>query len=160
MSVRPAAVWVAVMAATVSVVAGCGGSTPAPTSTVADGTTVDASRYLADSAAGAAATRAFASALESVGAPATPARLRAVSVQLEPPLASARLVGQRLAAERLADRRLDEQRGRNAVAFGAIIAVMERVQAAAEAGDPAGTRAASQELAVTIEALRDATPPG
>jgi len=146
----------AVVAAVVVASAGCGGSTPAPTTTVAEGATVDAQRYLADSAAGAAAARSFATELAAVGSPATAPALKAVAPRLEPPLASARLVGQRLTAERLADRRLDEQRGRNAAAFGAVVAAMERVQAAAVAGDPAAARAGSQELVATLDALRAA----
>lgn len=153
---RAPAAALALAAALVVASAGCGGTTPAPTTTIAEGATVDAGRYLADAAAGAAAARAFASELGTVGTPATASALKAVAPRLDEPLASARLVGQRLTAERLADRRLDEQRGRNAVAFGAVIAAMERVQAAAAAGDPAGTRAGSLELSVTLGALRDA----
>jgi len=153
---RVPAAAVAIVAALVAAFAGCGGTTPAPTTTAVEGATVDAGRYLADAAAGAAAARAFASQLATVGTPATAPALKAVAPRLEEPLASARLVGQRLTAERLADRRLDEQRGRNAVAFGSVIAAMERVQAAAAAGDPSGARTGSLELSAAIGALRDA----
>ena len=43
--------------ALVGVLAGCGNSTPEPTTTIAENTRVNADRYLADSAAGAAAIR-------------------------------------------------------------------------------------------------------
>lgn len=134
--------------------AGCGSSAKAPTTTVAEGTRVDAARYLADTAAGAAAVNAFASELTAVSSPATAASLRAVAPRLEPPLRSARIVRQRLAAERLADRRLDEQRGRNATAFGAVVAAMEQMKIAADTGDPAAARAASLALNGSIGALR------
>lgn len=144
----------------VGVLAGCGGSTPAPTTTVADETRVDAERYLADAASGAAAVRAFAAELGTVGDPATPARLRALAPRLDPSLATARLVGQRLRAERLADRRLDAQRAGSAAAFAAAVAAMERVRAAAAAGDPAAAKAAAQSLATTLETLRTAGSSG
>ena len=138
----------------VGALAGCGGSTPAPTTTVADETRVDAERYLADTAAGADAVRSFAAELATVGTPATPARLRAVAPRLDPPLAAARLVGQRLGAERLADRRLEAQRAGNATSYAAAVAAMEQVRAAAAAGDPAAAKTAAQALATSLDALR------
>lgn len=144
----------------VGALAGCGGSTPAPTTTVAEETQVDAERYLADAAAGADAVRAFAAELGAVGTPATPARLKAVAPRLAPPLAVARLVGQRLGAERLADRRLDAQRAGNASSFAAAVAAMEQVRAAAAAGDPAGAKTAAEALATSLDALRAAASAG
>ena len=141
-------------AALVGVLAGCGNSTPAPTTTIADNTRVKADRYLADSAAGAAAIRSFAAELAVVGTPATPARLKAIVPRLDPPLATARLVGQRLSAERLADRRLEAQLAGVATSFGAAVAAMERVLAAAASGDPVAARTAAQGLASSLEALR------
>ena len=141
-------------AALVGVLAGCGNSTPAPTTTIADNTRVKADRYLADSAAGAAAIRSFAAELAVVGTPATPARLKAVVPRLDPPLATARLVGQRLSAERLADRRLEAQRAGDATSFGAAVTAMEQVRAAAAVGDPVAARAAAQGLAASLNALR------
>lgn len=140
--------------------AGCGGSTPAPTTTLADETRVDAERYLADTAAGADAVRSFAAELATVGTPATPARLKAVAPRLDPPLAAARLAGQRLAAERLADRRLEAQRAGSATTYAAAVTAMERVRAAAAAGDPTAARTAAQALATTLDALRAAGSAG
>lgn len=141
-------------AALVGLLAGCGNSTPAPTATIAENTRVDAARYLADVAAGAAAARSFVAELATVGTPATPARLKALVPGLDPRLATARLVGQRLSAQRLADRRLEAQRARSATGFAAAVTAMEQVRAAAAAGDPVAARAASQRLATSLEGLR------
>lgn len=138
----------------VGVLAGCGNSTPPPTTTIADTTRVKADRYLADSSAGAAAIRSFAAELSAVGTPATPARLKAVVPRLDPPLAAARLAGQRLSAERLADRRLEAQRATYAARFALAVAAMEQVRTAAAAGDPAATRTASRGLATSVDGLR------
>lgn len=141
----------------VGVLAGCGNSTPAPTTTIADNTRVKADRYLADSAAGAAAIRSFAQELAAVGTPATPARLKAVVPRLDPPLATARLVGQRLSAERLVDRRLEAQRSGTATQFAAAVTAMEQIRAAAAAGDPVAARSAAQGLSVSLNALGGAS---
>lgn len=141
-------------AAVVGVLAGCGNSTPAPTTTLVENARVDADRYLADSAAGAAAIRSFTAELATVGAPATPARLKAVVPRLDPSLATARLVGQRLSAQRLADRRLEAQRAGDATSFAAAVTAMGQVRAAAASGDPAAARTASQGLAAALDALR------
>jgi hypothetical protein len=141
-------------AAVVGVLAGCGNSTPAPTTTLVENARVDAARYLADSAAGAAAIRSFTAELATVGTPATPARLKAVVPRLDPPLATARLVGQRLSAQRLADRRLEAQRAGDATSFAVAVIAMGQVRTAAASGDPVAARTASQALASALDALR------
>jgi hypothetical protein len=139
----------------VAVFAGCGGSPGPPTTTLSEGTKVDAGRYLADTAAGAAAVRSFNSELARVGSPATPEGLQEVASSLAPPLESARVVAQRLSAARLDDQRLESQRGRNAASFAAAVDAMEKVHGAAVAGRPVDTRTAAQELQATLVALRD-----
>jgi hypothetical protein len=136
-----------------AVFAGCGGSTGPPTTTVANGTTVAADRYLADTAAAAEAVRAFAATLSAVPAPATPERLKAIVPQLDPPLTRAKLAGQRLSAEVLADRRLDEQRSRGAVGYASAITAMERVRNAAATGDATTTQSAATALRQAVTAL-------
>ena len=135
---------------------GCGNSTDPPMSTVSEGTTVDADRYLADSAAGAAAVRAFVAELATVESPATPERLKEVAPRLAPPLATATLVGQRLSAERLADRRLDEQRERNAAAYAGTVSAMQRVHQASQDGNPVAVKSASEDLDRSLDVLRQA----
>lgn len=148
---------VAIIAAIPLLVAGCGANAGPPTTTVAAGTVVTPERYLADTAAAAAAVRAFAVELGGIGTaevPATPARLRALAPLLDPPLATARLVRDRLSAERLADQRLDRQRALRAEQFAAAVSVMERVRTASAAGDAAAASAAADELRQTLEVLR------
>ena len=140
-----------------SVVSGCGNSTPPPTTTATDGASVGSDRYLADAAAAAAAVRVFAIALGEVGTPATPERLKALVSKLDPPLERAQLAGQRLTAERLADRRLDEQRMRSAARFAVAVDAMKRVRDAAAAGDPTTARTASTDLAQALSTLSGVT---
>lgn len=146
------------LAMTLGVLSGCGNATAPPTTSAAQGTSVGADRYLADSAAAAAAVRAFAAALDTKGAPATPELLKAMVPQLDPPLARAKLAGQRLSAEVVADRRLDEQRSRSAASYAKTVTAMERVRDAAAAGDAATARTASTELAGTLTTLSGAAP--
>lgn len=139
-----------------AVVGGCGNSTPPPTAPATDGASVDSDRYLADTAAAADAVRVFAKALEAIGSPATPERLKAAVTQLDPPLQRAQLAGQRLSAERLADRRLDEQRTRSSVNFAVAVDAMKRVRDAAAAGNAAATRTSSTALAQALSNLSGA----
>jgi hypothetical protein len=137
----------------------CGGQTSPPTSTVAEGTRVDAARYLGDAAAAAAAARAFVGELATLGDPATPAALRALAPRLADPIAAATLAGQRLAAERLDDRRLEEQRAKGAQAYAAVVAEMEALRVAAAAGDPVAARAAGRRLDAALAQLRAVAAP-
>lgn len=143
----------------VAVLAGCGGSEGPPTTTLSEGATIDAERYLADTAAGAAAVRSFNSELAKVGSPATPEALRSIAPSLEPPLASARLVAQRLSAARLDDQRLESQRATQARGYAVAVAAMERVHGAAMAGNPADTQSAARELATSVDSLRTLSVP-
>ncbi len=146
------------LAMSLGILSGCGSSTAPPTTRATTGESVGSDRYLADTAAAADAVRAFADALNKVGSPATPERLKAVAPQLDPPLERAQLAGQRLTAERLADRRLDEQRTRSAAGLAAAVDVMERVRDAAAAGDPATVRTAVDELNQALSVLSGAAP--
>ena len=137
---------------------GCGNSTPPPTTTATDGASVGSDRYLADTAAAAAAVRGFVQALGEVGTPATPERLKALVSKLDPPLERAQLAGQRLTAERLADRRLDEQRTRSAAGFAVAVEAMNRVRDAAAVGNAAATKTASTQFAQALAALGGAAP--
>ena len=127
-----------------------------PTTSATVGAAVGADRYLADTAAAADAVRAFAAALDTKGAPATPALLKGLVPQLDPPLTRAKLAGQRLSAEVVADRRLEEQRRQSAASFATTVTAMERVRDAAAAGDPAAARTASIELTQALTALKGA----
>jgi hypothetical protein len=135
-------------------VAGCGGAPGPPTTTLTDGTTVGADRYLADTAAAAAAVREFNSELAVVAPSVTRQALQRVAPRLEPSLSSARLVSQRLSAARLEDQRLEAQRGRDADAFAATVLAMERVHGAAVAGDPGAALAAARELQASVATMR------
>ncbi len=142
-----------VLVVSLAALSGCGGSTGAPTTTAAAGASVGADRYLADTAAAAAAVRGFAAALDTKGATATPQLLKSLVPQLDPPLATAKLAGQRLSAEVVADRRLEEQRSRSAASFAKTVTAMERVRDAAAAGDAATARTASAELTQALTTL-------
>lgn len=144
----------------IAAAAGCGGAPGPPTTTLTDGTTVGADRYLADAAAGAAAVRAFTAVLGEVAPAATPSALQRLAPRLETPLASARLVSQRLSAARLDDQRLESQRGRDAASFAATVTAMERVHGAAVAGDPSEAQAAARELEISLAAMRSAATTG
>lgn len=146
------------LALSLGLLIGCGDAPAPPTTTAATGVAVGADRYLADTAAAADAVRAFAAALGAIGTPATPARLKAIVPQLDPPLERAKLAGQRLSAEVVADRRLDEQRSRTAAGFATTVTAMQRVRDAAAAGDAAAAKAASTQLSAALSALRAATP--
>lgn len=127
-----------------------------PTTSATVGASVGADRYLADTAAAAAAVRVFAAALDTKGAPATPELLKGLVPQLDPPLTRAKLAGERLGAEVVADRRLEEQRSQSAARFATTVTAMERVRDAAAAGDPAAARTASLELTQALTALKGA----
>ena len=145
-----------VLVMSLSVMSGCGNSTPPPTTTATDGASVGSDRYLADAAAAADAVRAFSVALGNVGSPATSERLKAIAPELDRPLERAQLAGQRLAAERLADRRLDEQRARSAAGFAVAVDAMKRIRDAAAAGNALAAETASNELAGALAALGSA----
>lgn len=138
------------------IVAGCGGSSLGPpTDTVADGTRVDAERYLADSAAGAAAVRAFSREMATIVNPAGPNELKRLAPRLRPPLTQAKLVSQRLSAERLEDSRLDQQRARRATQYQAVVAAMDQVTVAAEAGDAQRAQEATTELTRVVGEMNE-----
>ncbi len=138
----------------VAFAAGCGGpSAGPPVGTVADGERIDAARYLADAASGAAAVRTFSEEMSSIVNPAGPQELKRLAPRLRPPLAQAKLVAQRLAAERLDDTRLDQQRARSAAGYESVVAAMEQVTVAAEAGDASAAQAASAALARATAAM-------
>jgi hypothetical protein len=141
------------------VAAGCGGSSPGPpTDTVADGTRVEADRYFADSAAGASAVRAFSREMATIVNPAGPNELKRLAPRLLPPLTQAKLVSQRLSAERLDDARLDQQRARRATQYQAVVAAMDQVTAAAEAGDAQGAQEATTTLTRAVGEMGERDP--
>ncbi len=133
---------------------GCGGpATGPPVGTVPDGERIDAARYLADAASGASAVRTFSEEMSSVINPAGPEELKRLAPRLRPPLAQAKLVAQRLGAERLDDTRLDQQRARSAAGYQTVVAAMEQVTVAAEAGDASAAQTASEALARATAAM-------
>ncbi|WP_217923395.1 hypothetical protein [Miltoncostaea oceani] len=137
--------------------AGCGGggaSLAPSTAPLTDGTEVSPQRYLADTAAAAAAVNAFSDALSDVGATARPATLRRVARELQEPFDTTVAISERLAAARLQDRRLEAQRGRAAPLLADVVDAMTLVVNAAEAGDPEAAEVASTEFSTAIGELR------
>ncbi|MEQ9336592.1 MAG: hypothetical protein RJQ03_05335 [Miltoncostaeaceae bacterium] len=140
--------------------AGCGGDPLGPSAaTVADGTTVSAQRYLADSDEAAAAVSAFSDALARVGPVARPAALRALAPDLDTLVARARTAHGRLLAQRLEDARLESQRAEVAPLLGEVVAAMEQFAAEAGAGRAVLAAAAAERFSVAVEALRASRAP-
>lgn len=143
------------LAAAAAFGAACGeADAPVATTTVPDGTTVPAKRYLADVAAAAAATRDVAAVLRSGATVATPARLTALASALEEPAGRTRVLAQRLTAARLADSRLEGQRAQVAPSYRAVSVAVDDLLRASEDGDAAAAVAASTRLAASLDSLR------
>jgi hypothetical protein len=146
----------AVAGALVLAAGGCGGggSLEASTTPLPAGTQVGAHRYLADSAGAAAAVRDFATVLEGIPEPATPAALQRAGERLREQLMRAERISARLSAARLADQRLERQRARASGDLAAAVATMRRVTEAAEAGDARAAARAADDLRRRLSALR------
>jgi hypothetical protein len=114
---------------------------------------VEPQRYLADSAAAAAAVREFSQELAAIGPTATRARLRAVAPELGPPLQRAARLAGRLSAERLADHRLEAQRLRVTPLLAEVVAAMGEVNNEAAAGRPHRAAEAIRHFTAAVDAL-------
>jgi hypothetical protein len=136
-------------------VAGCGdGSLEAGTSAVPEGTQVSSQRYLADSVAAADAVADFSALLSSLSPEPRAAALEATAPDLAAARDRAALLAGRLDAERLEDRRLEEQRADASAALAAVVAAMDDLTAAAEAGNPTAAAAASRQFSRAVGELR------
>jgi hypothetical protein len=144
-----------VSAAIAAGLAGCGGgSLEAGTGSVPDGTEVSSQRYLADTAAAADAVADFSARLSSLAPVVRAAELRAAAPGLEAARDRAALLASRLRAERLEDRRLEEQRADASAALSAVVAAMDSLAAAADAGDVQAAVAASRRFSQAVGELR------
>lgn len=107
----------------------------------------------------AAAVRDFSAALEPLSPVARPGRLRDAAPALRDARDRAAVAAQRLAAARLEDQRLERQRERVAAAAEPALAAMDRVVAAAEAGDARQAAAAATGFATAVDRLRASALP-
>jgi hypothetical protein len=121
---------------------------------------VEPQRYLADSAAAAAAVRDFSLQLAGIGPTATRARLRAVAPELGPPLQRAARIAARLSAERLADHRLEAQRRRVTPLLAEVVQAMSDVNGASAAGEPRRAVPAIRRFTEAVDALAKEGLPG
>ena len=121
---------------------------------MAQGVELSPQRYLADTVAGAEATRDFGATLDSFGPRPTADQTRAAAPALDEALARAELVAQRLAGARLADTRLEAQRAAAAAEYAAVVTAMRQVVAEAEAGRPVRLAAAAAGYQSAVDALR------
>jgi hypothetical protein len=136
---------------------GCGGESLGPVSTpVSDGTEVSPQRYVAATAAAAAAVAAFSRDLAGVGAGATRPALQRTAPALRASLSAAAVQSQRLSAERLEDARLEEQRSGAAAALATVVSAMTAATEAAEGGRPALFVRAVDDYSNAVAALRAA----
>ena len=111
-------------------------------------------RYLADSAAAAAAVGDFTAVLDELAPTARKARLMATAPRLDAAATRASAIIGRIDAQRLEDRRLEDQRARAAAALDDVEVAMRVVTDAARAGAPARMERASAQYADAVAALR------
>ena len=119
-----------------------------------DGAQVSPQRYLADSAAAAAAVNAFSAVLDEVAPTAGKERIFAVAPRLEAAYTQTSAIADRLGAQRLEDRRLEAQRARAAAALDAVVVAMRLVSDAAGAGQPVRIATYADQYAQSVTALR------
>lgn len=155
-----AGIGAAVVALTLLGVAGCGGDSLGPDgATLSEGTPVSAQRYLADSDGAAATISAFSELLEGLGPVARPAELRDHAQALTDEAERARALAARLAAQRPEDARLEEQRREVTPLLERVVAAMDELASAAQAGDAAAAALAAGRFSEAVAALRDVRAP-
>jgi hypothetical protein len=126
---------------------------------VPEGTQVSSQRYLADSVAAADAVADFSALLSSLAPEPRKAQLEAAASDLAAARDRAALLAGRLKAERLEDRRLEEQRADASAALAAVVAAMDDLTGAAEAGSPVAAAAASKAFSRAVGELRSLPAP-
>lgn len=112
-------------------------------------------RYLADSAAAAAAVGDFSDALAGIAPTPTVRTLRAAFPRLDADADRASAIIQRIRDERLEDRRLEQQRARAADALGDVETTMRLVADRARTGTPAGVADAASRYSDAVAGLKD-----
>ena len=111
-------------------------------------------RYLADTAAAAAAVNDFSAVLAEAGPVASAAKLVALAPRLEAARARTSSIADRLDAQTLEDRRLEAQREKAAAALDEVIVAMQLVTDAATAGKPVVASEAAGRYATSVSSLR------
>lgn len=135
---------------------GCGGGSLEPTtSPLTEGAEVSPQRYLADSVGAAGAVQSFWTLTAQLGPAPTPAELRAAAPALAAQRDAVRAAADRLDAAQLADQRLETQREDAVRGLELVLAAIDQVVAAAEAGNPDALAMARERLAAAITSLRE-----
>ena len=115
--------------------------------------------YLADTSGAAEAVSEFSTVLSEAAPRPRPATLRAIAVRLGEARDRASLLSARLGAERLEDRRLEDQRSDASAALTVVVAAMDDLVTAAEAGEAQDASRASLRYASAVAQLRSLPAP-
>ena len=140
--------------------AGCGDTTdPTPTESVAPGTVVTPTHYLALVREAVAAARAASIRLAALPDGLTPEQAKAAAPGLAAAADRAERAAQQLSAARLDDQRLEAQRKAIAPLDVALAGALRDAADAARAGDVAALAAAVRRASASAAAIRTATGP-
>ena len=115
--------------------------------------------YLADTSGAAQAISDFSAVLSEAAPRPRPATLRAIATRLGEARDRASLLSDRLLAERLEDRRLEDQRSEASAVLVAVVAAMDDLVTAAEAGEAQDASRASLRYASAVAQLRSLPAP-